>query len=60
MGHFLARWRFLSAMKIVTMMLIASCSDVFQTEQQELAKLAARSLAHIELTVASEFTDVGE
>jgi hypothetical protein len=47
-------------MIIVTMMLIASCSDVYQTEQQELAKLAARSLAHIELTAASEFTDVGE
>ena len=65
MERYLGRWISLAVMIFATMMLLVSCSDVFQIKQQELSKTSnskevARSLTHKDLTVESECTAVCE
>lgn len=65
MERYLGRWLSLAVMIIATMMLLVSCSDVFQMKQQELSKISnnkevAKSLTHKDPAVESECTAVCE
>ena len=65
MERFIGRWISLVAMIIATMLLLVSCSDVFQMKQQELSKFsnkneAAKSRSNKNPTVESECTAVCE
>ena len=65
MERFIGRWIPLVAMIIATMLLLVSCSDVFQMKQQELSKFSdgnevPKSLSNKNPTVESECTAICE